>query len=77
MSTVQIASEDFAAARRASNISLDEAAELCGMAARQTYASRESRPGDFKLSELTSLYSSLNGPGKKILREAVTSLFLP
>ena len=77
MSTVQIESAEFAAARRASNLSLEDAAKLCGIAARQTYASRESRPGDFKLSELTSLYRNLNGPGKKILREAVTSLFLP
>ena len=77
MGVVEITPDDFAAARRASNLSLDEAAEMCGMAARQTYASRESRPGDFKLSELTSLYRNLNGPGRKILREAVTSLFLP
>lgn len=77
MTKIQIEPEEFAAARRASNLSLEDAAKLCGIAARQTYASRESRPGDFKLSELTSLYHNLNGPGKKILREAVTSLFLP
>ena len=76
MNTVTIKPDEFAAARRASKLSLEEAAELCGMV-RQTYASRESRPSDFKLGELVAIYGNLNDPGKRILRDAIGSLFLP
>ena len=76
MQTVNIKPDDFSAARRASNLSLDDAAELCGMV-RQTYASRESRPSDFKLGELVAIYGNLNDPGKRIMRDAIGSLFLP
>lgn len=76
MQQAVINKEGFAAARRASNLSLEKAAELCGLA-RQTYANREERPGDFRLSELINVYAYMNEPGRRILRDSIGSIFLP
>lgn len=66
--------EQFAAARRASGITLERAANICGIA-RQTLQNREEKAETFRLSELIALYEQYNEPGKRILREAICSIF--
>ena len=73
---MSITSEEFAAARRASGISQEEAATICGIS-RPTYAIRESHPEDYKLSDLVCLYEKMNVSGKRLLRDKIDSLFLP
>lgn len=70
-----IDSESFEAARRASGISQEKAASICGIS-RPTYSLRESNPGEYRLSDLVGLYEQMNEPGRKLLRDAVGSLFL-
>ena len=72
-----IKAEPFVAARRASFMTQAEAAELCGMAARQTFALREENPRDMTLGNLADIYAGMNEHGKKLLRDAVTALFMP
>lgn len=72
---VSIDSESFGAARRASFLSLDEAATVCGFKARQTYALREDNPRDLTLGNIVDLYERMNEPGKRLLRDAVAALF--
>lgn len=67
--------EEFASARRAAGISLEKAASICGVT-RPTYTLREQNPGDYHLSDLVGLYEHMNEPGRKLLRDAVRSLFL-
>lgn len=74
---VQVSSEPFVAARRASFITQDAAAEICGMKARQTFALREDNPRDMTLGNLTDIYAEMNESGRKLLRDAVAALFLP
>lgn len=66
--------EKFAAARRASGLTLEDAASICGIT-RQTYSFRERNPGDFRLQEIEKLSMSLDDSGRKLLMEAVESLF--
>lgn len=72
-----IASEPFVAARRASFMTQDAAAETCGIKARQTFALREDNPRDMTLGNLVDIYAAMNDSGKRLLRDAITSLFLP
>lgn len=74
---VSIDSTPFAAARRASFMTQDEAAMKCGMKARQTFALREDNPRDMTLGNLVDIYESMNESGRKLLRDAVAALFLP
>ena len=74
---VNIDSEPFVAARKASFMSQDEAAQICGMKARQTFALREDSPRDMTLGNIVDIYAGMNESGKKLLRDAVASLFLP
>lgn len=74
---VQVNSEPFVAARRASFMTQDAAAEVCGIKARQTFALREDNPRDMTLGNLVDIYEAMNDPGKRLLRDAITSLFLP
>lgn len=69
-----IDSSKFADARRASGLTLEGAASICGIA-RQTYQLREKKAGDFHLSELVALNDSMNESGKKLLRDAIYSIF--
>ena len=71
---MKINSERFSEARRASGLSMQEAADACGIA-RQTYQSRERHAGDFRLYELSGLNEKLNVTGKRLLSEAVESVF--
>ena len=73
---VQVSSEPFVAARRASFMTQDSAAEVCGMKARQTFALREENPRDMTLGNLVDVYEAMNEHGKKLLRDAVAALFV-
>ncbi len=66
----------FAAARRASGMTQETAASICGVS-RPTYNLREGSPAEFHLGDLVALYSRMDGPGRKLLREGICSLFLP
>ncbi len=66
--------EKFGAARRASDLTIDKAAAACGIS-RPTYNTREHAPLDFRLGELVRLYDALDDTGKRLLREAVDSMF--
>lgn len=74
---VEISSEPFVAARRASLMTQEAAAAACGMKARQTYALREESPRDMTLGNLVDIYESMSDSGKRLLRDAVADLFLP
>lgn len=73
----EISSEPFVAARRASLMSQEAAAAICGMRARQTYALREECPRDMTLGNLVDIYEEMSDSGKRLLRDAVATLFLP
>lgn len=66
--------EKFAAARRASGLTVEHAAAVCGVS-RPTFNARERYPLDYRLSELGALYGALDDTGKRLLREAVNSVF--
>lgn len=74
---VRIESEPFIAARKASFMTQDEAAMICGVKARQTFALREDSPRDLTLGNLADLYEGMNEHGRKLLRDAVVTLFMP
>lgn len=66
--------DEFTIARKASGMSFEQAALHAGIA-RQTYALRESDPEEFRLGELVGVFGALNSAGKRIMREAIDSLF--
>ncbi len=63
----------FEAARRASGMTLDRAAEACGVS-RPTYASRERDPSGFHLSEIRGLYAAMDGIGRDLLVRGIAIL---
>lgn len=65
----------IAAARRASKVTLEDAANACGLS-RVTYQQRELHPDQFRISELVNLYSCLTQLGKRILVEGITNFFV-
>jgi DNA-binding XRE family transcriptional regulator len=66
--------ELFAAARRASGLTIEQAAVACGVS-RPTYNAREKSPLDFRLSELHELYNAMDEVGRSLLLDAVNSAF--
>ena len=60
----------FAAARRASGISCEDAGKTCGIS-RVTYSQHENNPKDFRLSELRSMYAALSETAKPIWMDAI------
>ena len=60
------ASSLFGAARRASGITVDRAAEVCKVS-RPTINSREKDPMQFRLCELAALYSEFDATGRELL----------
>lgn len=66
----------IAAARRASGMTIDDAASICGLS-RPTYSMREQYAGDFRISELVSLRSALDKNGKTLFDSAISTIFLP
>lgn len=68
---------DFAAARKASGLTYDEAASACNLS-RAAYFSRENdHPEQFRLCELIGLHRKLSDTAKPILIKAVEDIFLP
>ena len=63
----------FAAARRASGLTIDEAAEACGVS-RPTYNSRERNPMGFRMEELRRLHASLDEVGRELLMRGVAGM---
>ena len=70
-----LTNEKFAAARKASNMTLKNAAELANVTI-PTYAAREKHPEQFRLCELEAVYSGLSPLGKTLLKEATEEIFL-
>lgn len=68
--------EKFAAARRASDLTIEKAAEICGVSV-PTYIDRERNPLMFRLHEVKSLYGGMTETARSIMREAVGDIFLP
>lgn len=60
----------FAAARRASGLTVERAAEAAGVSC-PTMRLREARPGTFRLRELMGLHAAMDDAGRELLREAV------
>ena len=67
------ASSLFAAARRASGLTVDDACRACGVS-RPTYNSREKDPGQYRLCELASLYAELDETGRELLMRGVVGV---
>lgn len=65
---------EFKAARMASGMTIDNAAEFSGVS-RPTYILREQSPGDFRLSEIRLLYCNMADFAKPVLTDAV-NLFI-
>ena len=60
----------FRAARKASDMPLEQAAPSCNVS-KPTYVQHEQLPGDYRLTELRGLYSSMTETAKPILLDAV------
>lgn len=60
------------AARRASKVTVEEAASVCGLS-RVTYLQREQHPDQFRICELMGLHDCLTELGKRILVEGITN----
>lgn len=60
----------FRAARKASDMTFEQAATSCNVS-KPTYVQHEQMPGDYRLSELRGLYSSMTETAKPILLDAV------
>ena len=70
-----IEAEKFIAARKASAMSLEKAANLANLSV-QSYINREKQPEQFRLHELEGVYSELSETAKPIFRDAVSQIFL-
>lgn len=66
----------IAAARTWSGLTQAKAASICGIST-DAYRTREKRPGEFRVKELRLLAASMNEGSRKILKDAVLSIFLP
>lgn len=65
----------FAAARTGAGLTQAKAASICGIST-EAYRTREKRPGDFRLKELKLLSDGMGDSSKKVLSDAVQSIFL-
>lgn len=63
------------AARRASKVTVEEAAGVCGLS-KVTYMQREQHPDQFRICELMGLHDRLTDLGKRILVEGVANFFI-
>lgn len=66
----------FAAARTGAGLTQAKAAYICGISI-EAYRSREKRPDEFRIRELSALAKNMGESSRKILADAVLSLFLP
>lgn len=63
---------EFKAARRASGLSITDAASACGISSVTYATARENEPGMFRLGELKNLHSAMNRTCRKLLLSAVS-----
>mgnify|MGYP004516084265 CR=1 FL=1 len=68
-------SNKIAAARRASKMTVEHAADLAGITA-QTLVAREKNPGQWRLCELAGIYEGLDSTGKELFRSGINEIFL-
>lgn len=68
--------DKISAARRASRMTVDRAADLAGVTA-QTIIAREKDPTQWRLCELKGMYQGLDDIGKKLFKDGVNEIFLP
>lgn len=61
----------FKASRRASGMTITDAASVCGVSSVTYATARESKPGMFRLEELKSLSKKMGKTSRKLLIEAV------
>lgn len=61
---------NFKAARKAADMTIEQAANIVGLAA-CTYPMREKSPGWFRLDELKKLGESMNEVARPILKKAI------
>lgn len=65
----------FKAARTGAGLTQEDAASICRLST-DSYRTREKSPGEFRLKELLQLSESMGDSSKKILLDAINSLFL-
>ena len=65
----------IAAARRASKMTVEYAAELAGITA-PTLVAREKQPGQWRLCELRGVYKGLDDTGRELLMSGIDEFFL-
>lgn len=68
--------EKFAAARRASGLTVAQMTEAAGIRSTSTYMAHENGPGQFRLDELAGMYANMSDIARPILREAICDIFL-
>lgn len=74
---MELSSEKFAAARRASGLTFAQITEAAGLKSTSTYAAHEDAPTQFRLEEIVGMYANMNDIARGILKEAVCDIFLP
>lgn len=65
----------FIAARKASGLTIEEAAKLANVST-VCYISREKHPEQFRLCEIQNIYNGLSDIAKPLLSAAVSDIFL-
>ena len=68
-------SDKLIAARKASDLTLENAAKLANLS-KQGYINREKNPEQFRLCELAGVYQEISDTAKPIFREGVMEIFL-
>lgn len=63
----------FKAARRASGLSITDAASACGISSVTYATARENEPGMFRLDELKGLQGAMGKTSKKLLLDAISN----
>lgn len=60
--------------RRASGITIEDAAGICGMSV-PTFRARENNPEKFTVGDLAALYAHLNSSGRYLVKATMQELF--
>lgn len=70
-------SEKFIAARKASGLTIEQAAHAAAVKSPNTYIAHERSPELFRLGELVGVYKAMTEDGQRIMRDALGEIFLP
>ena len=68
---------NFAAARKASGLTYDQAATACNLSRASYFVRENEHPEQFRLCELAGLHCQLTDTAKPILMKAIEDIFLP